>query len=112
MSAPKHPLEINQGETFETIFTVQQANKRPFDLTNYTVRSQVRQRFADVTPLVTFNCSVYDAVNGKIRIALTAAETAALSFDKAYYDVEFVSPAGTVTRFVQGTVKLSLEVTK
>ena len=42
----------------------------------------------------------------------SATQSAALDFNSAVYDLEIVSPAGVVTRLVQGTVTLSREVTR
>lgn len=112
MSAVKYNFELNQGETFDTTFTVLYADRRPFDLTGYLVRGQVRQAYTDSAPLVTFTCEVADPAAGRIRMSLTAAETAALDFTKGVYDIEVESEAGVVTRVVQGVVTLSKEVTR
>lgn len=112
MSATKYNFEINQGETFDLTMTLLTTDRRPVDLTGYEVRGMIRGEYADVAPLMEFDCSIVDATEGKIRVFLTADEAAALSFTKAVYDIEIESTGGVVTRVVQGTVKLSREATK
>jgi hypothetical protein len=65
-----------------------------------------------VTANTGFNAGIVVDATGTVTLALTAAQSAALDFDRAYYDIEIVSPAGVVTRLVQGTVTLSREVTR
>jgi hypothetical protein len=112
MSATKYNFELNQGETFDMTIGVVYADRRPYNLTDYIVRGMIRDEYNDPEPIVELECSVYDAANGKIRIQLSAAETAELSFTRAYYDIEIESPTGVVTRVLQGIVALSLEATK
>jgi hypothetical protein len=52
------------------------------------------------------------AAAGQIDITIPAATTALMDFVTAVYDFELVTPAGKVIRLVEGTVKLSREVTR
>ena len=47
---------------------------------------------------------------GTVTLAMTATQTAALSFNKAFYDLE-LTLTGTVTRILEGIITLSREVT-
>ena len=47
-----------------------------------------------------------------IRISIPANITATYDFDTAFYDLELVSGSTTVERFIEGTVKLSREITQ
>lgn len=112
MSAIKYNFELNQGETFEMTLQVLDTSRRPIDLTGYLVRSQLRAAYTDADPIVSFTCSLFDAVNGKVRLNLTDEQTAALNFTKGVYDLEIESPTGFVNRVIQGVVTLSREVTR
>lgn len=47
-----------------------------------------------------------------IRISIPANITATYDFDTAFYDLELVAGSGTVERVIEGTVKLSREITQ
>ena len=47
-----------------------------------------------------------------IRIFIPANITATYDFDTAFYDLELASGSGTVERVIEGTVKLSREITQ
>ena len=118
-------LTIYQGATFAEEFEwkTQAGDSGPVvavDLTGYVARMQVRP--SANSSVVLLDCT---STNGKIVIDggdiimnVSAAETAALSFDTAYYDLELVladyPSAGQtyVYRALQGAVTLSREVTK
>ena len=47
-----------------------------------------------------------------IRVGIPANITATYDFDTAFYDLELVSGSTTVERVIEGTVKLSREITQ
>ena len=49
--------------------------------------------------------------SGTIGLYISAASSSALNFDSALYDIEIES-GSLVTRLLQGTIKLSREVTR
>jgi hypothetical protein len=53
-----------------------------------------------------------DGLNGRFRINLTQAQTTALSFNEAIYDIEAVPPGDEAIRILEGKINLSKEVTK
>ena len=109
----KYNFVMNQGETFEMSLQLLYTDRRPFNLTNHTVRGMLRNRYEDIDPLVSFTTTVVDAVAGKIRLNLTDEQTAGLDFIKAVYDVEVENTdTGVVTRAIQGYITLSKEVTR
>lgn len=88
----------------------------PTDITGYTARMMLRTSVSSVATLASYTSTggelVLGTTNGKITLTLTAAVSAALSFDTAVYDLELVSAAGIVTRVASGTITLSKEVTR
>jgi hypothetical protein len=88
------------------------------DLTGWHAHLQVRPGFASQTPAVLINLTdpsggiTLGGTAGTISLALSAAQTAALSFaSPAVYDLKMTNPSGSVTRLLQGAVTLSQQVT-
>lgn len=117
MTPGKLDLTIYQGATFSrTLLWEAGQPPAPVNLTGYTARMQLR-----VTPdsgftllaLTTENSRItLGGAAGTIVLSLSAADTAALAFPRAVYDLELVSPGGVVRRLVEGEVSLSKEVTR
>jgi len=88
-----------------------------FDLTNYTGRMQVRRVIDDASymiELTTANTGILiepGSTDGEIQIVMTSIQTAALT-SSGVYDLEIISGSGTVSRVIQGTFTLNLEVTR
>ena len=85
-----------------------------FNLTGYTARMQVRRTMESATTeieLTTENNGIaLGGSSGTIEITITNAQTAALD-SSGVYDLEIISGSGTVSRVIQGTFTLDLEVT-
>lgn len=112
--AGTYHLVIEQGATLDRLITWQNAAGVPYDLTGWTARMQVRERAGGLL-YASFKTDdgsiVLGTADGTIRIKATAATTAAWAWEHGVYDLELVDPAAQVTRLLQGTVRLSLEVT-
>jgi hypothetical protein len=107
-----NPL-IKQGETFVATITVTGVN-----LSGYTVRSKARSSHAANATVwdlstATSGISVSSGANSVVTMTLTATQTAALSaWSCGVFDMEYQSPAGVVTRFLEGVFTVSGEATK
>lgn len=98
--------------------------KTPNDLAGFSARMQFRDSIeaTDILLELTTNPApgggagnarlVVNNVTKTITATLTATETAAITWEKAVYDLELVSGAGTVTRISEGAGALSKEVTR
>ena len=84
---------------------------QPLDLTNYTVKSQMRKSYSSSTAY-NFTASIYNATNGKVKLELTAAQSEAIPPGRWLYDVEITSPSGTKTRVVEGIVTVTPQITQ
>ena len=91
-------------------------NGTPNNLTGYTARMQVRATIAAASALLDLTTSnggiVLGGTAGTIRILATAAQTAALTIDEGFYDLELIDGAGAVRRLLYGAVTVSKEVTR
>ena len=83
----------------------------PQDLSTSTFSAKIRTDYDDEDALATFTIAyVTDGTDGKIALSLTAAQTAALDFSKAVYDLE-VTTGSTVDKWLTGKVILRKEAT-
>jgi len=126
MAAGKYSFSIEQGATTSFQVVYKDANSNPVDLTGYQARMQVRETIASSTVICRLSSSL-DAdgtglnlsgsagnlppASGSIGVYISAASSSAFTFDTAVYDLELVT-GGTVTRLLQGTIKLDKEVTR
>lgn len=116
MPAAPYNFTIEQGTTFTVSFAYRDSAGAPINLNGYVARMHARQPLESSRTLINATTAngllVITAVTGTITLNLTATQTAALSFTTARYDLEIESPAGIVTRLVEGTITLSKEVTR
>jgi len=111
MSAGTHNITIEQGGTFELTLSVDNPAGSDMDLTGYTFRGMLAKSYYDDNP-VSFTPSTLIAASGKFKLALSAAQCAALDHALTYvWDCEMESPTGIVTRLLQGSATVSPEVT-
>lgn len=117
MAAYRVALTALQGETFDEAFAWKAGIPAlPVDLTGCSARMQVRAELASPAVLIELTSAngriVIDAPNGGITLRLSAAETAALTFTRAVYDLEIVYADGRVRRLLEGSFKVKGEVTR
>ena len=115
----RHDFTIRQGGTLALTITYKSGPSpgTPVDISGYTARMQIRATLVSTTVLLeltTENSRIVltDPTNGVLQLQVTAADTAALDFDRAVYDLELISGAGAVTPILEGIVYLSKEVTR
>jgi len=108
---------IEQGITWVRVITWTDSDDIPVNITGYTVRMQIRENADDEETIVDISTTegsiaLTTPASGIFTITLSATVTATLTFNRAIYDIEMVAPAGTVTRLLQGAVRLSKEITR
>jgi hypothetical protein len=126
MPAGKYSFVIEQGAT--TTFEVQykDSTNTPVDLSGYGARLQIRPSTESNTILLSLSSSlqgdgtglnmsgsngITPPTSGSIGVYISAYSSSLLSFGEAAYDLE-IHYGGTVSRILQGCVKLSKEVTR
>lgn len=126
MRAGSYNMTCEQGSTFTRLIAIEQPDLAAdptgetfenFDLTGYTARMQVRRTIESSTALLTLTTEnggldviPYEG-NNEILINVSASVTASIS-NSGVYDIEIISPTGTVSRVLQGIFTLSPEVTR
>ena len=127
MAAGQYSFTIEQGVTVKKQFTYKNSAGEPIELgtgsNEHTARMQIRANIDDTgDPIGNFNTSnggltiietTGSAVSGTIELLIPATSTSLYTFDTAVYDLEIEqNTTNTVTRLLQGRIKLSKEVTR
>lgn len=115
MSAGIYNFTLDQGSTFNLVVVYKDADGQPINLTGYAAALQVRKAFDSAAAVLSLNTTnsgiAITGAEGKLSIAATATQTAAIPGGDYVYDLE-VSSGGVVTRLIQGIVHVSPEVTR
>ena len=101
-------LFIDQGSNFNATIDLSQTTGS-LDLTDYVSAGTIAKSY-NGTSKGSFTVSV-DDTNGELDISLSAAETAALKPGRYVYDVIIKSPAGVITRVLEGQLEVTPGVT-
>ena len=104
-------LNIDQGTSFNVQVTLEGGDGGSFDLTGYSVSAQIRRTYASLTS-VSFDASIENAASGIISLSLSSTTTNAMKAGRYVYDVEVVSPGGSVSRVLEGQVEIFAGVTR
>ena len=124
MPAGKYSLVIEQGTTVNIDLIYKDSTGSFVDLTSYSAKMQIRPDYADntTTKYITLSSSLQPdgtgltlgGTSGSIHIFISAPSSSALNFDTALYDLEITSPSPSniVTRLIEGSVRISKEVTR
>lgn len=109
-------LIVDQGATLQYSIEFRFTDGTVFDLTDYTARMQVRESHSSedvVLELTTENGGIsIDGEDGVVWLLASPETTAALDDAEYVFDIEIISPGGTVTRSVEGICVITPEVTK
>lgn len=131
MSAGRYSLYIEQGTTVNFEIQYKDVAGNPVNLTGYGARMQVRPTVDSSTVYLSLSSSLqpdgtglsmsgsapYKPLSsGSIGVYIASCTSSMLNFTDAVYDLEIFIPNGTdcptVTRILQGPVRLSKEVTR
>jgi hypothetical protein len=108
-------ITAEQGATLSRTITWRDTNGQPINLTNYTARMQVRSDYESTTVILDFTTQngaiTLGGVLGTITITASAEAMSAVSSGSYVYDLELVF-GSVVTRLIQGTFAVNVEVTR
>ena len=126
MAAGRYNFVVEQGSTLNFELRYKDSNGNPVSLVGYGARMQIRPSIDSSTVILNLSSSLQsdgtglnmsgssgtkDPISGSIGVFISAATSSLFSFDEAVYDLEIFS-GSIVTRLIQGSVKLSKEVTR
>lgn len=105
-------LTADQGATYSQRITWK-IDGNAVNLTGYTARMRVKNlvRNFDVLHLTSTSGIALGGAAGTIDLLVSAADMTKVVAGKYSYDLELVSPSGTVTRLIKGTFTVTPEVT-
>lgn len=88
----------------------------PVSLAGFSARMDIKNRpggteLLAITSGAPDNRITLDDTNHTITVTISAADTALLTWQRGYYDLEMVSGAGVVTTIFSGTVTVTKEIT-
>jgi hypothetical protein len=110
-------IVVEQGATFTLNATWQAADGTPVDLTGYSARMQARQTYASTTAVLNLTNAggniTLGGTAGTVVVTVSATATAALTAPwSGVYDLELASAGGVVTRLLEGSLRVTPEVTR
>jgi hypothetical protein len=113
--AVSYNVTIDQGATWYLNVEYDNPNGTPVNLTSYTAALQLRSLPESATAVLSLSTGsgiTITGATGLVAISATATQTRAIDEGTYYYDLEITSPAGVVTRLVQGQAVVTPEVTR
>ena len=113
--AVSYNVTIDQGADWYLDVTYNNPNGTPVNITSYTAALQLRSLPESATAVLSLSTGsgiTITGATGLIAITATATQTRAIDEGTYYYDLEITSPAGVVTRLVQGQAVVTPEVTR
>lgn len=117
MTANNYNIVIEQGSKFALTVIYKDDTGSIIDLTGYTAAMQIRKYIDSSDTIESLSSGsgiTITGASGQIDIEIGATNTAAYDFITAYYDLEITPASGAddTVRLLQGSVKLSKEVTR
>ncbi len=114
--ATRYNFTIEQGASLTRPFVWKDGNGDPVDLTGYTARMQVRPTVQSSTVLLELTTAngriTLGGANGTVTLVISPQTSAGITWRRGVYDIELMSADGTVTRFLEGEIQVSREVTR
>lgn len=121
MIAGNYNILCEQGTTFTRVIAIEQPTEddpeeyEPYPLTDHTARMQVRRTVESSTVIVSLTTEngriSIDEEGGVITLTISAEDTAEFT-SSGVYDLEIIDADGNVSRVIQGSFTLVLEVTR
>lgn len=108
-------LFLEKGMTFRKQFFYKDAKGAPISLAGYSAKAQIRSTIDSETVILelsTSNGGITLSSTGEINILITAAQTAALTFREAAYDLVLTASNGDKLRLIEGAINLENTVTR
>jgi|APGre2960657373_1045057.scaffolds.fasta_scaffold07166_2 hypothetical protein len=111
MAAGYQELFLEKGTDFTTSITLDDVNGNPYNLTNYTAKSQMRKSYYSSSATGEFVITINSPLTGIINMSLSSSNTANIPAGRYVYDVAIKNSANTVTRVLEGIVNVLPQVT-
>lgn len=104
-------LFVDQGSFYSKYITVLAPAGTVYDLTDYTVSSQMRKS-SESSISYDIPCTIVNPSQGKIKLRFGAATTESIPPGRYLYDVEVTDSAGEKLRVLEGVVVITPQMTR
>lgn len=108
--AYKHNIIIDQGADYITTVNLNDTDGNAIDLSDYTVRSQIRKHYQSTNATADF--TAYGSNTGVLTLQLSSIQTANIVAGRYVYDAEVVDSSNVVSRIIEGIVTVTPNVTR
>lgn len=121
MSSQVYDINLVQGNNLYIILTATDSAGTALDLTSYSVRGQVREKYSSSNVLLDLNPSILNATGGMVLINVSGYQTSNVPCGQFPFDLECCLSGVTgnatlgeqyVTKFLKGYCNVSVEVTR
>jgi hypothetical protein len=102
MAVPAVNIVVEKGTDYEEVFTVNNPDGSPLNLTGYTGASKIR-KFPESSASTSFNVGIVSTA-GQVVVSLANTISLSLNPGRYYYDVIITSSSGKKTKVVDGMV--------
>ena len=111
---PAYDIEVMKGADETFTFQYLDDNDQPIDISGYTAKLQIRDRFGGTLHLTLTNGSgiTITGASGQVAVAFTHAQTIAFDFKHAYYDLWIISAGSVYTSVAHGKFDVIEAVTE
>ena len=106
-------LFVENGETFSQNIELSGIAGTDYDLSSYSVKSEIKKSFWSANTTTEFNASIVDnGTTGTIFMYLTPEQTANLTSSRYVYDIFLTEiPTGNRSKLMKGTIYVNPSAT-
>jgi len=110
----QYNITIRKGNDFEQLFEFQQDDGTSMNLTDWTVKSEIRQgKSRSAALVIAFTVYIPTPSNGKVYLRLTDTQTGALTPSGGYYDILLTAPTTNFDEtYVEGICSIIETITE
>jgi len=124
MTPAQYDIQLYRGDYFELMLRLRDGEwdedgdefvpGPPKDLTDWTVKAQIRATNDTAAVLAAFDATILDqeAQAGAVQLVLSSEDSAALPGTSAVWDCQLTDPDDRVFTYVRGKVSLKKDVTR
>tara|TARA_R110000868_G_scaffold185922_1_gene428026 strand:+ start:1546 stop:1878 length:333 start_codon:yes stop_codon:yes gene_type:complete len=102
MAVPSINIVIENGIDFQSVFTIDNPDGTPIDLTGYTAVAAIK-KFPTSTSSIPFTVGIV-ANAGQVVVSMANTVTSTLDTGRHYYDIISISGVGIKRKLIEGMV--------